>query len=299
MREIKFGRTYKIIVEADSGEEIVINPSRAKDGALRALKVSFVVSRSTMSSLNTMQLKIYNLSKDTRDKIFVDRFNPKSYRKVFFSAGYEGVTGIATIFKGNIFQAYSYREGVDIVTHIEGRDGAFDTVNIKSSKTLKAGATLEEALRSLASDFVHINLGKVGETKGTFRRPLVLEGNTYNLIKKYTQGGVFIDFETLNIQKDNEVTDGQIPLINSETGLLGTPKRADSYLTIDTIFEPRVEMGQIIEVNSTVAPIYDGQYKVIGVNHSGVISESEGGQCVSTFSLLVGSQLFGGFKKVA
>jgi len=44
--------------------------------------------------------------------------------------------------------------------------------------------------------------------------------------------------------------------------------------------------------------IYNGQYKVIGMVHSGIISEAVGGSCTSRFNLLLGSRYFGRLKTV-
>lgn len=284
---MKFGRNYRIIIEANTDNElIIIEPP---------FTIAFNVKRSTLGTLNTMQLSIYNLKPSTRDQIFQDRFNPGNYKRIILQAGYDQ---LSTIFIGNIFQANSERNGSDIITSIDARDGGFDTGGTLSNLTIDTGS-VQDVVRALANDFENVTAGTIaGDTETQFRKPVVLNGNTFSLIKKYTKNKAFIDLEQVNYLSDDEVVEGVLPVINSETGMLGTPKRDNAYLTIKTLFEPRIVMGQLLEVQSSTAPVYDGQYKVIGVTHSGVISDSIGGNCESTFELLIGSQLFGGFNKV-
>lgn len=281
---MKLGRNYRLTIETDEGETIVIgNPTT----------MQFTVKRSTMASLNSAQINIYNLAPKTRDKIFQDRFNPKKYTKVILQAGYES---LSTVFIGNLFEANSKREGSDVITYIDARDGGFDTVGTITNKAIEGG-NVKDVIKSLARDFEKVNVGEIGDVEGEFRRQVILNGNTFSLIKKYSEGNAFIDFETLNVLKDDEAIVGDLPLLTSESGLISV-SRDDSYLTVKTLFEPKIIMGQLLEISSDVAPVFDGQYKVIGLTHQGVISGSVGGELNSTFNLLVGSQLFGGFKTV-
>lgn len=282
----KFNRKYRLTIDMGDGESLIILPP---------LTVNFTVNRSTASSVNDMQISIHNLSKSVRDRIFADRFTKNLYRGIIFEGGY---TELSTLFKGNIFTAFSTREGADIVTHITAVDGGFDMYNSRTSTTLAAGLSKKEIIDGLIAGFEKVTKGNTGDLEGVFSRPVVLDGNTFGLIKKYTDDKVFIDLEKVNILGNNEVLEGFVPLLTSDSGLLGTPQRHDAFLTINTLFEPGVIMGQVLGVQSDIQSIFDGQYKVLGVKHSGTISESIGGTCQSTFNLLVGTQLFGEYKVV-
>lgn len=283
----KFNRAYKCTIDMGDGEAIIITPP---------LTINFSINRSTSSSSNNLELKIFNLAKKTRNRIYADRFTKNLYRRITLEIGYGD--NLSTVFIGNIFTANSARQGSDIVTSITALDGGFDTYNTRTSKTYSSGITKKEVVEDLIKEFPNINQGKLGEIDGTFNRPVVVDGNTFGLIKKYTDNRVFIDLEQVNILSDDEVVAGYIPLINSASGLIGTPQRNDAFLTIQTMLEPSIIMGQIIAIESSVQPIFDGQYKVLGLTHSGTISESIGGTCRSTFNLLIGTQLFGEYKEV-
>lgn len=286
---VKFGRNYRLIIQTnDSNEEaIIIEPP---------ITLQFTINRSTMGTLNSMRLQIMNLSEKTRNKIFQDRFNPKVYKKIILQAGYNN---LSNIFIGNIYNARSFRANTEIVTFIYATDGGFDTANTLSNGTIQKQTSYKDFLVALVNSFPNLKQGKLTEIEGEFRRPAIVNGNSFELIRKYSNNKAYIDLETINILNDSDVIEGDVPLLNSETGLLGTPDRADAYLSVETIFEPRIIMGQVIEIQSDVQKKYDGQYKVIGVTHSGIISDAVGGQCSSKFNLLVGTQLFGGFNIVS
>lgn len=61
------------------------------------------------------------------------------------------------------------------------------------------------------------------------------------------------------------------------------------------IFEPRIVVGQVIEIQSRIAPMFNGQYKLYGLKHSGTISGAVAGDVTTEIQMLVGSQLYGRF----
>jgi hypothetical protein len=277
----KFGRNYNVLINLpDIGEVLSIEPP---------FTIYFNVKRNNLASANTLELDIYNISPESRGKIFQDRFNPKQYKQIIFQAGYDK---LYTLYQGNIFYSYSYGKGTEVITHIMARDGGFDISNAYSNVSVEKGTQVEDLIKLLAKDFKYINLGEIGETGGELKRGRVLSGSTFALINEETGNKFFIDNEKLLVLKDNEVVKGEVPLLSFETGLLGTPRREDSYLSVDLIFQPDLIIGQVVEIKSRIMPEYNGQYKVIGISHCGMISESVCSKVVTTVNLLIGSQLF-------
>ena len=62
------------------------------------------------------------------------------------------------------------------------------------------------------------------------------------------------------------------------------------------MFEPRIKLGEIIQIKSRIADVFDGQYKVWGISHSGVIGDAASGTLTTTLTLYTGEQVFGYFK---
>jgi hypothetical protein len=276
----KFGRSYRVTIDPKDGGPLII--------ITMPVTIQFTLQRNTMSSLNGINIDIYNLGKSNRDRLFQDRFVVRN-RTIMVEAGYDT---LSLIFSGNIFQASSAREGVNIITRIEALDGSFDVGTTNTFETLSKGKTLKDVMLFLAGQFPTLEIGAVGEYDEVLQRPVALNGNTYDLLKKYSSNQVFIDNGKVYVLKNRETVTGEIPKITPATGLLETPRRDDGFLTVTTLFEPRVAVGQQVELESRVLPVYNGQYKVLGILHQGIISEAVGGRCHSQFSLYVGNQTF-------
>lgn len=282
---IKFQRNYRLTLELnDGGAAIIITPP---------LTAQFTINRSVNAALNTMDLAIFNLGEQTRQRIFHDSFDFTNYKRVIFEAGYGNQ--LSTLFIGNIFEASSARQGSNIITSINSRSGFYDVRNTRTYATIAAGATLKQVLLALVGDFPNINknpvVGDIGPD--AFPRAVPLMGNTYDILQEYASPmQPYIDNERLYLLQNNEIIAGTLPLIDASTGLLETPRRSGNFLSVTTLFEPRVQMGQGIQVVSAVEPIYNGAYKVLGIEHQGIISEAVNGECRSTFSLLVGNRIF-------
>tara|TARA_R110000744_G_scaffold185884_1_gene305271 strand:- start:10452 stop:11303 length:852 start_codon:yes stop_codon:yes gene_type:complete len=276
----KLQRTYRIEIGREGEDTIVITPP---------LTVNFTITRRYSSSLNTMQLSIKNLGKALRDVIFQDFFDDKSNKQIRFYAGYDN---LSLLFEGSIFEAYSSREGVDITTHITGKDGDWDVKNTYTYQTLEKGKTVKDVLEFLSSSFTGLKQAVIGDFPEVLQRPVTLNGSTYELLKQYSDGKVFIDNNRIFALQLNEGIEGELLVVNKETGILTTPRRTAGIIQVQTLFEPRLTISQFATLESEIEPVYNGVYKILGLVHQGVISEAVGGQCITTIDFLVESKIF-------
>lgn len=276
----KFGRVYSLSVELANGQKTTIE---------LPFTVEFEVRRETLASSQTATIKVYNLGERLRNLIYKDKFNVTEFRAVQLRAGYENFKA-PLIFNGTILQAYSERQGVNFITTLECYDGAFAMSNSYSSQTFGAGATREQVLRGLNSDLKGIS-GQpiIGNFPGRLARGSVYLGNTWNYIVQLSDGYASIDNGQLKILRPNEAIQSEIPLITSESGLLGSPRRADTMIEFEMLFEPRFSLGQVVGLQSEANSIFNGSYKVMGFVHTGVISPSVGGECKTQVSLWTGT----------
>lgn len=283
---MKFNRNYRLTIQAEQGGVIIIEPP---------FTIEFNIIRAKFATANSATISIYNLSPKTRNRIFKDRFIIETYKRVVLEAGYGD--NLSTIFIGNIFSALSARRGSEIVTTLNCQDGGFDITNTTISSTIAAGATATDILSALSGYFTHVVPGVISAPEDKYNRPIVLGGNVFELIQVYAKGQAFIDLEKLYVLQNNQVLVNEaIPFLDAETGLLETPAREDAFLTITTLFEPRVIIAQIIEIDSPILPQYNGQYQVIGLEHRGIISDAVNGECRSIFHLLLANQLYGEYE---
>lgn len=282
----KFGRQYRVTVDpADGLPPIVIE---------LPFTVEFWIERNIASDLNILTLELFNLSEDNRRRIYQDRYNLDAIRTIIVEAGY---STLYQIFNGRIFYASSSREGVEIVTRIEARDGSFDVASTQTFETFQAGQTVGDLIRHLCGQFPNLKIGAIGNYDDVLTRPVALNGNTFDLLKTYSGGQVYIDDGKIYVLKNNEVVGGDEYMINDASGLLETPRREDSVLLVTLLMEAGVKINQMVKLQSSILPIYNGEYKVIGISHQGVISSAVSGRCVTRLTLLH-PDLFKNFNQV-
>lgn len=280
----KFGRQFRLTINpADGGAPIVIQ---------MPFTVEFWIQRNKMASLNTFGINIYNLSEANRRRIFQDRWdyqevtvngNNQGWRTILFEAGYGQ---LYTIFSGQIFQAGSSRQGVDIVTRIQGRTGTYDTSSVKINETFAAGQTQAQLFRYLIGKFPTLKVGYIGNWPGIFQKPVVLNGSVWEIIKTYSNNQAYIDNGNVNILNIGEVKKLATYNINDATGVLETPRRDQGSIFLTTLFEPAVDIDQQLNVESSIQPIYNGPYITNGVAHSGTISGAVCGDLRTVITLL-------------
>ena len=295
MSRFKFGRNFRLLVQTNN----VSSPNNIEFLTIEGpFTIRFDIVRNNMSSANTGKIEVLNLGKSTRSLIFQDRLDPKVYKRVVLQAGYG--SKITTIFQGNLFRAYSERKGADVITHLECRDGDYDIRNAQTSRTYNKGVSVKKIVDDLLNSFTFLSRGAISEEgdEETFDRPVVIDNKSFFVLVQ-NKKGAFVDLEKVNVLDDKEYIDRRIPLFTSDSGLIGTPRRENSFLSIDVIFEPDIVIGQLIEFQSSIQSEYDGQYKVIGIQHQGTISESVGGPLITKLNLLAESQLFGQFQGVS
>lgn len=302
---MKIGRKYKLTFETE-------DPTTGK-GAIQIanpLTVEFDITRNTASSLNNATFRVYNLSATNRSILFQNRTSIKNSegkrKRILFQAGYSSISNLAnkeadlsTIFIGDILEAYSYRQGPDVVTYINALDGGFGAYNSTISTTVQKGTSFRDVITRLTDSLKGVKTGVIGETEGEHKTPNPLNGNSFSLLTKDYKDEIFIDLEKVNKLGVNEYiksVGGKVLLINSASGLLGTPLRQGTDLVVEMLFEPRINVGQLVEIESQFNPIFDGQYKVTGVKHAGVISEAVSGDCKTILQLYIGNELLGELK---
>jgi hypothetical protein len=247
--------------------------------------VEFSIERQTLARANQATFTVYNLNEATRRKIFKDPFDVTRRRAIQFWAGYESQQ-LSRCFNGEIRSALSVRDGTEFKTEIECYDGGFALTNGFTQMSNPAGTTKPQTIWNLMKQLPE--MGKLtlgGMFSGTAPRGEVLFGNTGDLLKEVTGDNFFIDNNEAFALDRTEILPGELSQISAENGLLGTPKRADSYIEVIMLFEPRIRAGQGITLLSDTAKNFTGMYKVMGLQHRGIISGSQGGEATTTLKL--------------
>lgn len=295
----KFGRNYRLtIFPLDGGEPIIIT---------MPFTIRFSLTRDINSSANPLVIEIFNLSEANRQRIFQDWFAQGAYldgggqpikdgeglerfsHNIILEIGYDT---LYRVYYGGITKASSAREGSNIVTRIEAMDNILDVAGTQTFQTLDAGVTLKEVFQSLIGQFPTLETGAIGDYPQVFNRPVTLNGNTWNILKQYSAGQVYIDSGRVYILQDKEVLNG-IHIVNDASGILETPRRQQAGLEVITLMEAGVNVGEMLKLESSIMKEYDGTYKVLGITHSGTISAAVCEECTTRFFLQAPNRFYG------
>jgi hypothetical protein len=306
----KFGRRCKLTMELANTQlqagEVIGQTLTIPEG----LTIEFRISRQCLASTQTAEFRVYNLGPADRDAIFKDQFDWTQFRAIQFFAGYDGF--MPQIFNGTIFSAYSEKHKEDVVTIINAFDGGFPMTNGWTNAPSNAGGlngqTASDVINQLAtpgSGFMPGLLGPpvVGNFPVTNLRGEVLFGNTWGLIRQKSGGNCTISDGIVYALNPNEgLASGEIqdittivsanpniPVISSDTGLLGAPRRSGVMVEWDMLFEPRITLFQIVYIQSTFNPRFNGTYKVMGFEHRGTVSPAVLGDYETTARFLFGN----------
>ena len=298
----KLGRRYRLTIQD-------IDDNRHPIGTAVVIQdpftIKFSINRSIFNEVNAGDFEIYNLAPDTYNRLFYDYFtinrqlgeyesevgNPWRNRVIVLEAGYVGME-MSTIFVGDMWSCYTERRGTDVITKIHAIVG-LRAVNQNSDITLR-GVRRNDILTALAKD-MGLKMKIYSGENTEFNRSVSVSGNSMANFNKYANGNAYIDNDEIKVLDITDALEGYVPLINDESGLLGVPQRENGLLTVEMIFEPRIIVGQIIDIKSRIAPMFNGQYKVYGLKHGGTISQAECGSVVTELQMLVGSQVYGRF----
>lgn len=293
---MKFQRTYNMTVQVDAQDlPVPLLPSNAVV-IKYPLTATFDINRSTLGSANTGKFTVLNLKESTRRRIFHDRYDtlPASRRGIVMQAGYVGAGPLPMIFQGDITSAYSYRRGQDWVTEIEAFDGGSAILNGQASLSLPAGWDVRDVMKTLMGTLPGVGPGVIGKFSTNNSRGLTVVGNSWDRLQELGDGeDVFIDNGKVNAILKNEYIPSTlapgIELITSETGLLNTPRRYKTHIDFDIMFEPRLVIGQLLQLQS-LETINNGLYKVIGIRHNGTISGAIDGGAITSVSVWQGTE---------
>ena len=278
---MKFLRNYEIRIKTPAGELLTISPP---------VSVQFDVDRAVMATQNNASVTFYNLAPSTRDKIYKDKFMFTQYWQMFILAGY-GKTELYEIFRGNIQEAFSYKQGTEWITKIDAYDGAYAIQNGFVNETMTKDTSLKDMVTRVIHTMPQMLAGVLGSpTDGSSARGKTLIGPSYDVAQDLTSGQAFVDGETLNVMADNVVISGQAFVLDSDN-IFESPRRRDTYLEVSTLFSPEIRIGYMCQLKSKITR-YNGNYKVLGIKHSATISQASAGEATSMISLFAGSAPF-------
>jgi len=284
----KFGRIYDLRITTKGGDNITVQLPFAID---------IDITKSALPTANCLQIKIYNLPRNIRDRLRFDISAISDRQELALKAGYQSLhknlNDLPMIFMGSIKYAFSERVGTDWVTTIECYDGGFAIANSEINDSFKAGENYRYSMDKVFSKLEGIRKGRISKKLipegDKVLRDQSVKSKVFDLLNQNLGTKWFIDNEIVNALDDDEALDGIFKYVNVDTGLIGTPVRSETLIDFSMIFEPRLLLGQLINLKSITDPAFNGTYKLISIKHRGTISNAKAGQLITTCRVFKGT----------
>jgi hypothetical protein len=258
--------------------------------------IEFDIQRNSYTSTNLAHLRLYNISLYNRNLLTLDQFENSLADAIYItlSAGYGAGPYYPAVFIGNAQRAYSIREGTNFITVIDGFAAGLAYQLATSSVSWLRGQSYGAVIAELLNDLSNYGVapGVINSTilAQTFDKGGSLSGNTIDLLRQLTNKNFFIDNGKANILLPGDaIANGPPILVNAQSGLLQTPIKENTYILWDMLFEPGLNIGNLIDLeSSTGVNIYNGIHKVIGIQHKGMISSAVSGDAITSLQAEAG-----------
>lgn len=231
------------------------------------LTVEFNVNFSEEPDIDTGDLTIYNLSKQTVQSI-------KEGSTIRISAGYETTYG--NIFYGQVLDVVTSWNGPDKITEITLGDTNEDYRKMRYGKSFSPGVTNDEVLAHLITRS-GLSIGDLDTVKNpVYKNGLQVNGRIYDSIRKYARvsGSKFYIKNMRAYIRPHNKSNGVGFLLNKDTGLVDVPEPIETEIDevvyngykITSLLNHNIDVDNVIRIQSKTA---NGEFRVSSGTHEG------------------------------
>lgn len=234
---------------------------------------------------NKMICSVNGLKLEIMEPLTVLGFKPKTTfnNVITIEAGTKGET-LATVFKGEISKAVPVFSDDGIATlEIEATTGNYPNKIPSPQTSAKGDATVEELMQQFASEagYSFQNEGVTSRVKNAlFKGSPIVKARSLA-----RQAGIelLIDDQKFVILPLGGNRSGTIPKFSKESGLLGYPSFTDDGIDARVLFDTRLDIGGLVEIDSLV-PKASGIWKITKLTHDLQAYQSTASSWESSFS---------------
>jgi len=275
--DVLWGRRYRVIVSSLDGETAL---------DVSQLRVTFNCAKTMQLEPQFSEIVIYNLSPKSENLIIQEGF------RITVEAGYEG-SQYGLIFDGTVVQPIRNKEdGTTYTLTLVAADADRWMSYSISNFSMVRGQNSRNVVDGLASKAtIPSELGNISDSLSTSKltRGKVIFGLTRDYIRQIAlseNATSYIEGGKINIVKADDIPEGEILDISSESGLIGVPTQSDYGVTIRCLLNPRIKCNMLVHVDNSLVraqqfeqgqQVYaldqDGIYKVIQIT---IIGDTRG-----------------------
>ncbi|MCK4883523.1 MAG: hypothetical protein KAS30_01505 [Candidatus Diapherotrites archaeon] len=234
---LQYIRKFSLIVADATGQGL----------DLEGLKITFNISKSEAQTPNKATIRVYNLNPDTLTKI------QNEFTRITLQAGYESNFGV--IFDGEIKSTRKGKEnGTDTFLDISAGDGDVAYNFAIVNQTLAAGSTQADQIQlaGLSMEQQGVSPGFIAEEDGaSLPRGKVMYGQSREYLRKSTKNTDStwsIQDNKLQVVKNTGFIAGQAVVLNSKSGLIGTPEVTEGGIKARCLLNPTLRIGARVKI---------------------------------------------------
>lgn len=226
-----FNRSYKLIID-----DIEIEGGGQGDSRF-GLDVAFKIETTTQPTPNKATIQIWNLNADHRSEL--QKRSGSEIKKgkrqpiaVEFHAGYQDDRGV--IFRGDLRNLRTVRDGADFVTEISGSDGGTSYKVATVSRSFSPGTRIADVMNACV-DAMGIGEGNLGEFSSslsiknlgaTFPEGHAVSGPAEKALDHLVRScglAWSIQKGVLQLRERGKPVDREVFQLSADSGLIGTP----------------------------------------------------------------------------
>jgi len=215
---------------------------------------------------NECEVKITNLSKDTRDYILTETspfIKSKDPKRLILEAGRVS-TGTSVVFVGDIISVVP-SQPPDIQLTIKAATGSTKKGDIVT-RSKSESTPLSKLSKDVAND-LGLKLQFQAKEKNIANYSFA-GGNLKQVDELGRAGGVnaFVDDGTFVVKDYNVALNGKSQVLNMETGMIGIPEISEHGVKVKYLYNNDSAIGGALIVQSKINPAANGTYVIYKLN---------------------------------
>lgn len=236
--------------------DLTIVPEDGNARIIKGLRINFEITKSVLSFPNLCKLVIYNPNEETKSAL------QKKFTKIILNVGYEG--DLRLLFKGEIRNIFQSKSGVDRLLTVYAGDGERDWQNATFNKTFAESVTMKSVIEDVLKTFEELSIGILDglpETADKLRGQ-TLSGSSKDIMDQFADEYGFDwsiqDGEVIVTPIESPLQNDEAVLINSATGMIGSPTVTEIGADVTTLLNPRLLPNSSFVIESVNSDIQLG-----------------------------------------
>lgn len=239
------------------------------------LDLTFDIVKSTAREPNTAEVRVYNLSSESRASI-----ESEQHARLIVRAGYEDPPN--TLFIGNARRIYTERDDKDFVTTILASDSGRELQTARISRSYAPGTPVKNAIRDAVSA-LGIGEGNLADFESSYRQRngsmtfpdgYAAAGPARRVLDTLLRAAGLrwsVQDGALVVMQSGRPLERTAVLLSAESGMVGTPTKDEhGVVSVQALIQSGLEPGRRISIDSDAL---DGTFEVKRIVYKG---ETEG-----------------------